>query len=146
MSTPTPASAAPMKYGDPISLDVARQIAAAAEAEAIAQGWPMVIAIVDTGAHLKLLLRMDDTQIGSVQVAQRKAETAAAFKRSTKVFEELLAGGGAGLKMLSVADVCMLEGGLPIVKDGRIIGAIGVSGMASHQDAQVARAGLAAIA
>lgn len=134
-----------MKYGDPISLDLAKQVVAAAEAEALAQGWPMVIAIVDTGSHLKLLHRMDDTQIGSVQVAQRKAETAASFKRSTKVFEELLAGGGAGLKMLSVADVCMLEGGLPIVKDGRIIGAIGVSGMASHQDAQVARAGLAVI-
>lgn len=136
---------APMPYGAPISLDLAKKIIAAAEAEALAQGWPMVIAIVDTGSHLKLLHRMDNAQIGSVQVAQRKAETAASFKRSTKVFEELLAGGGAGLKMLSVADVCMLEGGLPIVKDGAIIGAIGVSGMASHQDAQVAVAGLAAV-
>ncbi len=140
-----PASAAPMPYGAPITLDLARKILAAAEAEAIALGWPMVIAIVDTGSHLKLLQRMDNAQIGSVQVAQRKAETAAGFRRSTKVFEEMLVAGGAGLKMLSVADVCMLEGGLPIVKDGQIIGGIGVSGMASHQDAQVAVAGLAAI-
>ncbi|MEI8154638.1 MAG: heme-binding protein, partial [Hyphomicrobiales bacterium] len=88
---------------------------------------------------------MDNAQIGSVEVAQRKAETAASFRRSTKVFEEMLVAGGAGLKMLSVADVCMLEGGLPIVKDGQIIGGIGVSGMASHQDAQVAVAGLAAV-
>jgi len=134
-----------MPYGAPITLDLARTILAAAEAEAIAQGWPMVIAIVDTGSHLKLLHRMDNAQIGSVEVAQRKAETAASFRRSTKVFEEMLVAGGAGLKMLSVADVCMLEGGLPIVKDGQIIGGIGVSGMASHQDAQVAVAGLAAV-
>lgn len=135
----------PMPYGAPITLDLATKIVAAAEAEALAHGWPMVIAIVDTGSHLKLLRRMDNAQIGSIAVAQRKAETAASFKRSTKVFEELLAGGGAGLKMLSVADVCMIEGGLPIVKDGQIIGGIGVSGMASHQDAQVAVAGLGAI-
>ena len=134
-----------IEYGSPISLDLARRIAAAAEAEAAANAWPMVIAIVDTSGRLKLLHRMDQTQLGSVDVAQRKAETALAFKRSTKVFEDLLAGGGAGLKMLSVADVCMLEGGLPIVKDNQIIGAIGVSGMRSDQDAQVAVAGLAAI-
>ncbi len=131
-------------YGAPISLDLATKIVAGAEAEAASNSWPMVIAIVDTSGRLKLLHRMDQAQLGSVEVAQRKAETALAFKRPTKVFEDLLAGGGAGLKMLSVADVCALEGGMPIVKDNEIIGAIGVSGMRSDQDAQVAVAGLAA--
>lgn len=147
MTTPAvpPAAAAPMRYGPPISIDLAKQIMQAAEAEAISQGWPMVIAIVDTGGHLVMFHRLDHTQIGSVAVAQRKAETAALFKRSTKVFEDMLLS-GPGQKFLSVADVCLVEGGLPIVKDGLIIGAIGVSGMNSSQDAQVAKAGLAVVA
>ena len=81
-------------------------------------------------------------QLGSIEVAQRKAETALNFKRPTKVLEDALVAGGPGMRLLSVADVCMLEGGLPIMKDGAIIGAIGVSGMQSGQDAQVALAGL----
>ena len=133
-----------LSYGSPISLDLATKIMAGAEAEAASNSWPMVIAIVDTSGRLKLFRRMDQAQLGSVEVAQRKAETALEFKRSTKVFEDLLAGGGAGLKMLSLDDVCALEGGLPIVKNNEIIGAIGVSGMRSDQDAQVAVAGLAA--
>jgi glc operon protein GlcG len=136
-----PAAPAILKYGPPISLDLAKQIVAAAEAEAAAHGWPMVIALVDAGG-LKLLSRHDDAQLGSIGVAQRKAETALRFKRPTKAFEDALVAGGPGLRMLSVADVCMLEGGLPIVKDGAVIGAIGVSGMQSSQDAQVAVAGL----
>lgn len=133
-----------LEYGSPISLDLASKIMAGAEAEAASNSWPMVIAIVDTSGRLKLLHRMDHAQLGSVDVAQRKATTALEFKRSTKVFEDLLAGGGAGLKMLSVAGVCALEGGLPIVKNNQVIGGIGVSGMRSDQDAQVAVAGLAA--
>ena len=134
-----------MRYGPPISIELAKQIMKAAEAEAVAQGWPMVIAIVDTGGHLVMLHRLDHTQIGSVAVAQRKAETAVHFKRPTKAFEDALFA-GPGMRFLSVADVCLLEGGLPIVKDDFIIGAIGVSGMMSTQDAQVAMAGLAVVA
>ena len=102
----------------------------------------MVIAIVDSGCRLVILHRLDDAQLGSIEVAQRKAETALNFKRPTKVLEDALVAGGPGMRLLSVADVCMLEGGLPIMKDGAIIGAIGVSGMQSGQDAQVALAGL----
>lgn len=137
-----PPSPAILKYGAPISLDLAKQIVAAAEVEAAAHGWPMVVAIVDSGGRLKLLHRHDDAQLGSIEVAQRKAETALQFKRPTKAFEDALVAGGPGLRMLSVADVCMLEGGLPIIKDGAVIGAIGVSGMQSSQDARVAVAGL----
>jgi uncharacterized protein GlcG (DUF336 family) len=140
MTTP-PAPARP-KYGPPISFDLAKHIITAAEAEAVAQGWPMVIAIVDSGCRLVILHRLDDAQLGSIEVAQRKAETALNFKRPTKVLEDALVAGGPGMRLLSVADVCMLEGGLPIMKDGAIIGAIGVSGMQSGQDAQVALAGL----
>jgi uncharacterized protein GlcG (DUF336 family) len=139
--TTTPAPA-PFKYGPPITLELAKRIIAAAEAEAAAHGWPMVIAIVDSGCRLKILHRHDDAQLGSIDVAPRKAETALKFKRPTKALEDALVAGGMGLRLLSVTDVCMLEGGLPIVKDGAIIGAIGVSGMQSFQDAQVALAGL----
>jgi uncharacterized protein GlcG (DUF336 family) len=138
----TPPQPPIVKYGPPISLDLAMRIVTAAEAEAAAHGWPMVIAIVDSGGRLKILHRHDDAQLGSIDVAQRKAETALKFKRPTKAFEDALIAGGPGLRMLSVADVCMLEGGLPIMKEGAIVGAIGVSGMTSAQDAQVAVAGL----
>jgi uncharacterized protein GlcG (DUF336 family) len=138
----TPPAPPLLKYGPPIALDLAKRIVAAAEDEAATHNWPMVIAIVDSGCRLKILHRHDDAQLGSIDVAQRKAETALKFKRPTKAFEDALIAGGPGFRMLSVADVCMLEGGLPIVKDGAIIGAIGVSGMTSAQDAQVAVAGV----
>ena len=134
-----------MKYGPPISLDAAKRIVAAAETEAVRNGWPMVIAIVDSGGHLVLFHRLDNAQLGSVVVAQRKAETALLFKRPTKAFDEAVTAGGAGLRFLSVEDACAPEGGFPIVQGETIIGAIGVSGMKSDQDAQVAIPGLQAI-
>jgi glc operon protein GlcG len=130
------------QYGEPISLDRAKAVMEAAEAEAAKEGWPMVIAIVDSGANLVMLHRMDQAQLGSVLVAQQKAETALRFRRPTKAFQDVLEGGGTGWRILGMTNVLPLEGGLPLIADGRIIGAIGVSGMQSGQDAQVARAGL----
>jgi glc operon protein GlcG len=131
-----------LKYGPPISIALAKQIASAAEAEAVANGWPVVIAILDPGANLVLLHKLDHTQLGSVAVAQAKAQTAVKFKRPTKSFEEALAG---GLKWLAINDLCPVEGGLPLIQNGEVIGAIGVSGVLSNQDAQVAAAGAAVI-
>ncbi|MFN7835922.1 MAG: GlcG/HbpS family heme-binding protein [Burkholderiaceae bacterium] len=132
-------------YGPAVTLEQAKRIMAAAEHEARAQGWPMVIAIVDNAGLPLLFERMDDAQLGSVEVALGKAKTAALFRRSSKVFEDIIGGGGAGLRILSMPQVVPLEGGLPILHHGKVIGGIGVSGMASNQDAQVAQAGLKAL-
>ena len=117
----------------------------AAEKEAAANQWPMAIAIVDSTAHLVLFQRADQTQLGSMEVSVGKAMTAVRFRRSTKVFEEAIAAGGAGVRITTMPGVLALEGGVPIIVDGQVIGAIGVSGMLSTQDAQVAAAGLAAL-
>jgi glc operon protein GlcG len=146
MTSTPPASNLPLPYGPPITLAVARQIMAAAEREASAHQWPMAIAVVDSTAHLVLFQRADNTQLGSMKVAVAKAMTAINFKRPTKAFEDAIAGGGAGVRITTMPDVIALEGGLLIVVQGQVIGAIGVSGMLSSQDAQVAQAGLAAIA
>jgi glc operon protein GlcG len=129
------------EYGPPIALTLAKQVAAAAEAEALANGWPMVIAVVDSGGHPVVLHKLDHAQIGSIAVAQAKAETAVKFKRPTGVFEEVISSGGLGLRLLSIDTICAVEGGVPLLRDGKLIGAIGVSGMQSTQDAQVAAAG-----
>jgi glc operon protein GlcG len=135
----------PPPYGAPIHLDQARLVAEAAEREAVAQGWPMAIAIVDSGGHLVLFHRLPQTQLGSVPIAIAKAETAVNFRRPTKAFEDALAGGGQGLRLVTAPGLVALEGGLPIMQRGEVIGAIGVSGMQSTQDAQVAQAGAAAL-
>jgi glc operon protein GlcG len=126
-----------------LTLEVAKQIAAYAEAEARKNQWNVVVAIVDDGANLIYLQRMDDTQIGSIDVAQQKAKSAIRFKRPTKVLEDVVAGGRLG--MMQLAGSIPVEGGLPIAVDGQIIGAIGVSGVQSNQDGQVAKAGLDAL-
>ena len=144
--TSTPASSGlPLPYGAPISLAQAKVIMAAAEKEAAANHWPMAIAIVDSTGHLVLFQRADQTQLGSMEVSVGKAMTAVKFRRPTKVFEDAIAGGGAGLRLTTMPGVLALEGGIPIVVGGQVIGAIGVSGMLSTQDAQVANAGLAAL-
>jgi uncharacterized protein GlcG (DUF336 family) len=132
----------PMPYGPAITLEQAKGVMAGAEAEAQQNNWPVVIAIVDTGGNLVMLQRLDNAQFGSLEVARQKAWSAAAFRRPTKVFEEGLAGGGAGLRILSLAGATPLEGGIPIAVDGQIVGAIGVSGVTSQQDAQIAQAGI----
>ena len=133
---------APPSYGPPISLAAARRVMAAAEAEAEANGWRMVIAIVDSGANLVMLHRQDQANLGAVEFAQRKAMGAVSFRRPTKVFEDVLVAGGAGIRMLAFSpELLPVEGGIPLVEDGLLVGAIGVSGMQSHQDGQVAAAG-----
>ena len=121
-----------------LTLQVAKRMAAAAEAEAAKNQWNMVIAIVDDGGNLIYLQRMDETQIGSIDVPQEKAKTAIRFKRPTKALEDAVAGGRNAI--LRLPGATPVEGGLPIAVDGKIIGAIGVSGAASGQDAQVAKA------
>ena len=126
-----------------LTLAAAQTITHAARAKAVAEGWTVVIAIVDDGGHLVLLERADGTQKGSVVVAQEKAKTAVLFKRPTKALEDAVLGGK--VHMLSLPGATLIEGGLPLVTaDGALVGAIGVSGVLSSQDGQVAAAGVAA--
>ncbi len=144
MTTPAPAPSL-IPYGAPIDLNTAKRIAAEAGKEADGNGWPVVIAIVDSGANLVLLLRHDTAQLASIDIAQGKARTAARMKRPTKSLDDGVSGGGGGLRVLALDGIIPMEGGLPILKDGKLIGAIGVSGVTSAQDGQVAAAGLRAL-
>jgi uncharacterized protein GlcG (DUF336 family) len=133
---------APIPYGEPISLEQARKVIAAAEVEAKKNEWPVAIAVVDGSGFLVAFARLENTQLGSIEVALEKAKTSALFRRPTKAFEDTLAMGGASLKVLKLPGGLPIEGGLPIIHQGKIIGAIGVSGVKSTEDAQVAAAGL----
>jgi glc operon protein GlcG len=126
-----------------LTLEAAKQIAAAAEKEAADNKWTMVIAIMDDGGNLLYLERMDGTQIGSIEVATQKARSAIMFKRPTKVFEDGVAGGRTAL--LRLPGAIPVEGGLPLTVDGAIIGSIGASGGMSNQDGMVAKAGVDAL-
>ena len=131
-------------YGPSITLEGAKKIVAAAEAFAASKQYTVIVAIVDTGGNLVMLTKMDNTQVGSIEVAIGKAKTANNFKRPTKAFEDVVATGGGGLKVLGL-NVVPVEGGEPIYSpDGKIIGAIGVSGMSSAQDGEVVKAALSA--
>jgi uncharacterized protein GlcG (DUF336 family) len=132
-------------YGAPISLADAKRILVAAQAEAARNKWNVAIAIVDSGGHLVSFERMDSTQYGSVEVAQDKARTAVAFRRPSKAFQDTIAAGADGMRMLKLSGATPIEGGLPIIVDGKIAGAIGVSGVTSAQDGQIAAAGLKAV-
>jgi glc operon protein GlcG len=144
---PPPAAAAPpTPYGAPIGFDAAGRAMAAAEDEAKRNGWGVAIAIVDSGGHLVMMHRLDGTQIASIRIAKGKARTALEYRRPTKALEDVIAAGGAGLRLLALEGATPLEGGVPIVAGGRMVGAIGVSGVTSAQDAQVARAGAEAAA
>ena len=138
--TQTPAPA-PSPYGANVSLENAKKAAAPALAEAEKNHWTMAVAIVDTSGNLVYYEKMDNTQLGSADVAIEKARTATRFKRPTKAFQDILAAGGDGLRVLTLKGVVAVEGGIPLVMDGKIVGAIGVSGGASSQDAQCAKAG-----
>lgn len=135
----------PIPYGSPITLEQARKVVAAAEAEAIKQKWPVAIAVVDGSGYLVAFARLDNTQLGSIEVAEQKAKTAALFRRPTKVFEDGLAMGGSNLRVLKLPNALPIEGGVPIIVDGKVIGAIGVSGVKASEDGQVAQAGLAGL-
>jgi glc operon protein GlcG len=133
---PAPPPAIP--YGAPIAFEAAKKVMAAAEAEAMKNNWSMAI----TTGHVMMLHRFDNTQYGSIAVAEDKARSALDYRRPTKVFEDLVAQGGIGLRTLALRGASPLEGGIPIVVDGKIVGAIGVSGATSAQDGQVAKAGV----
>ena len=131
----------PNPYGTAISLENAKKAAAPALAEAAKNNWKVAVAIVGPAGTLIYYEKMDNTQLGSAEVAIDKARTAALFKRPTKAFQDALAAGGEGLRILTLKGVVAAEGGIPLVMDGKIVGAIGVSGATSAQDAQCAKAG-----
>lgn len=135
-----PAPVAPTSYGLPINLEQAKKVMAGAEAEARKNSWPVAIVILDSGGQMVMMQRLDNTQWGSVDIAKEKARTAVALRRPTKALQDGIAQGGASLRLLSTG-FSMIEGGIPIVADGKVIGSIGVSGVTSAQDAQTAQAG-----
>ena len=139
-------SAATPPYGSPITLDQAKRAMAAAELEAAKNSWQVAITILDSGGNLVMFHKFDNAQLSAVTVSEGKARTALTFKRPSKALDDAIAAGGAGLRLLALKDITPLEGGLPIVVDGKIIGAIGVSGALSSQDSQVAKAGADAAA
>jgi uncharacterized protein GlcG (DUF336 family) len=128
-------------YGMPIGVDNAKKVAAAAIAEARKNSFTMAIAVVDTAGNLVYFEKMDGTQTGSVNVSIEKARSAVLFKRPTKSFQDTVAQGGAGLRMLGLPGAVPVEGGIPLTEGGKIVGAIGASGGTSDQDGQCAQAG-----
>lgn len=132
-------------YGESIALAQAKRAADAALALARANGWCVVVAVVDTGGHLVYLEKLDQTPVGCVAIAEQKARSAALFKRRTRIFQERLARGGDELRLLRLDGAVPVEGGVPIVIDGKLVGALGVSGAASTEDDSCAEAGAAAL-
>jgi len=128
-------------YGTPVGIDMAKKIAAAAVAEARKNNFTMAISVVDTAGNLVYFEKMDGTQTGSVNVSIEKARSAVLFKRPTKVFQDTVAQGGVGLRMLGLPGAVPVEGGIPLIEAGKIVGAIGASGGTSEQDGQCATAG-----
>jgi glc operon protein GlcG len=143
---PAPVSTANLPYGPSITLDQAKRAMAAAELEAAKNSWQVAITILDSGGNVIMFHRIDNAQLSATSVSEGKARTALEFKRPSKALDDAIAGGGAGLRLLALKNITPIEGGLPMVVDGKIIGAIGVSGALSSQDAQVAKAGADAIA
>jgi len=129
------------QYGPDVTLEQAKKAIAAGQAEARRNGWPVAIAIVDRAGLLVAYERMDNTQTGSVQVSIDKAVSAAMYRRSTKAFQDAAAGGGAGIRVLNLRNASLVEGGLTLMIDGKIVGGIGVSGVNADQDGMVAKAG-----
>ena len=146
-SPPASSSANPYLtlYGPPVTADMAKRAAAAALAEARKNKWLMAVAIVDPSGTLVYYEKMDNVQLGSAKVAINKARSAALYKRSTKLMQDAMASGGAGLRVFALEGATPVEGGIPLVLDGKIIGAIGLSGDLSEHDGQCAAAGAAAL-
>ena len=143
-AAPAP-SAVTLPYGPAITLDQAKRAMAAAELEAAKNSWQVAITILDSGGNMIMFHRVDNAQLSATSVSEGKARTALEFKRPSKALDDAIATGGAGLRLLAVKDITPLEGGLPVILDGTIIGAIGVFGALSSQEAQAARAGAAAV-
>lgn len=141
LCAPSALAQMPNPYGAPISLENAKKAAAASLAEARKNNWTMAVAITDIAGDLVYFEKMDGTQTGSVNVSQGKARSAALFKRPSRAFQDVVAGGGAGLRILALEGAVPIEGGIPLVMDGKVVGAIGLSGGTSDQDGQCAKAG-----
>jgi glc operon protein GlcG len=134
-----------LPYGPAITLDQAKRVMAAAELEAAKNSWQVAITVIDSGGNLVMFHKIDNAQLASATVSEGKARTALEFKRPSKALDDAIAAGGAGMRLLALKDITPLEGGVLVVVGGRIIGAIGVSGALSSQDAQVAKTGADAL-
>jgi glc operon protein GlcG len=132
-------------YGPPITLDQAKRVMAAAELQAAENTWQVAITILDSGGNLVMFHKVDNAQLSAVTVSEGKARTALEFKRPSKDLDDAIARGGAGNRLLALKNITPIEGGMPIILDGKIVGAIGVSGAISVQDSQVAKAGVDAL-
>jgi glc operon protein GlcG len=141
---PVPTGATP-PYGPPITLDQAKRVMAAAELEAAKNSWQVGITILDSGGNLVMFHKIDNTQLSAITTSEGKARTALEFKLPSKALDDAIANGGAGMRLLALKDITPLEGGILVLVDGKIIGAVGVSGALSAQDEQVARAGAEAL-
>lgn len=142
---PAAAPPPPPAYGEPITLEQAKKAADAAEAEMKKNGWFMAIAVAGPSGDLVYFRKLDNTQFGSIAIAQHKARAAATFRRPTKVFEDRIAQGGAGIAAMTLDGVIGSEGGIPILVGGKIIGAIGCSGGTGQQDGVACTAGVNAL-
>jgi glc operon protein GlcG len=127
-------------YGAPISLEQAKKVLSAGEAEAQKNNWPVAITVVDSGGFVVAMHRLDNTQLGSIAAAEDKARTAVLYRRPSKGFEDAVASGGIGLRVLGLRGATPYDGGVPLFMDGKLIGAVGVSGVLPAQDGQVANA------
>jgi glc operon protein GlcG len=145
LAAATASAQLPNPYGASINGENAKKVAAAALAEARKNGWNMAAAVVDPAGDLVYFEKLDGTQAASVNIAVDKARSSARFKRPTKALQDTLAAGGEGLRILGLLGAVPVEGGVPILLDGKIIGAIGLSGGTSAQDGQCANAGAATI-
>jgi glc operon protein GlcG len=137
---PAVAQQATPSYGLSISLEQAKKVIAAAEAEAQKNNWPVAITVVDSGGYVVATHRLDNTQLGSIMAAEDKARTAVLFRRPSKAFEDAVAAGGIGLRVLGLRGAIPYDGGVPLFVDGKIVGAVGVSGVLPQQDGQIANA------
>jgi len=138
-ASPPPAPLPP--YGPPLSLDQAKRVMLAAELEALKNSWQVAITILDSGGNMVMFHKLDNAQLSAIATSAGKARTALEFKLPSKALDDAIAAGGAGMRLLALKDITPLQGGLLILVDGRIVGAIGVSGALSAQDDQIAKAG-----
>jgi glc operon protein GlcG len=136
-----PAPPPPPPYGPPITLDQAKRVMSAAELEAAKNSWTVAITILDSGGNMVMFHKFDNAQLSAATTAEGKARTALEFKLPSKALDDAIAAGGAGMRLLALKNITPLQGGILILADGKIIGAIGVSGALSAQDEQVAKTG-----
>jgi glc operon protein GlcG len=138
---PAAAPAPPPPYGPAITLDQAKRVMSAAELEAAKNSWTVAITILDSGGNMVMFHKFDNAQLSAVTTSEGKARTALEFKLPSKALDDAIAAGGAGMRLLALKDITPLQGGILILADGKIVGAIGVSGALSAQDEQVAKIG-----